>query len=242
MSELFRAEGLTKTYRSGRTELEVLKGIDLAVHAGELVSIYGASGVGKSTLLHILGTLDKPTSGTLYYGDVQVEGLGEKALARLRNKKIGFIFQFYHLLPEFTALENVYLPAMVKGQRMKDARERAQRLLDAVGLSGRIRHKPDSLSGGEQQRVAIARALINQPDVVFADEPTGNLDEKTSAGIYDLIQQLNKELGTTFVIVTHETSLACAAHRSVHLVDGRIEKEKQNDLSYVQRQSSHYSA
>jgi lipoprotein-releasing system ATP-binding protein len=235
MNELIRAEGITKVYHSGRDELEVLKGIDLTICAGEILSIYGSSGVGKSTLLHILGTLDKPTSGTLMYGETRVEELGEKALARLRNKRIGFIFQFYHLLPEFTALENVYLPAMVNGFRMRKAHERARDLLDAVGLSGRISHKPQELSGGEQQRVAIARALINEPDVVFADEPTGNLDETTSVGIYELIDHLNKETGTTFVIVTHEPALARAAHRSIHLAGGRIERKEQHDLSYLQR-------
>lgn len=234
MSELIRAEGLTKTYRSGASELEVLKGIDLSISAGEIISIYGSSGVGKSTLLHILGTLDKPTSGTLSYGDTRIDNLNERALARLRNKRIGFIFQFYHLLPEFTAFENVFLPAMMNGHNMKSVRGRAQDLLEAVGLAERMRHKPDALSGGEQQRVAIARALINQPDVVFADEPTGNLDEKNSAGIYELIFRLNKDTGTTFVIVTHELSLARAACRSLHMVNGRIEREQQHDLSYLQ--------
>jgi lipoprotein-releasing system ATP-binding protein len=201
---------------------------------GEIISIYGSSGVGKSTLLHILGTLDKPTNGTLSYGGMRVESLNEKALARLRNKRIGFIFQFYHLLPEFTAIENVYLPAMMNGHKTKSIRGRAQELLEAVGLAERMRHKPDALSGGEQQRVAIARALINQPDVVFADEPTGNLDEKTSAGIYELIFRLNKETGTTFVIVTHELSFARAACRSLHMMNGRIEREQRHDLSYLQ--------
>ncbi len=235
MNELIRAEGLTKSYRSGRTVVEVLKGIDLSIFAGELISVYGSSGVGKSTLLHILGTLDRPTSGTLSYDGSRIEGLGEKTLARLRNKRIGFIFQFYHLLPEFTAWENVYLPAMVNGFRMRDSRKRARELLDAVGLGERVSHKPDALSGGEQQRVAIARALMNQPDVVFADEPTGNLDEKTSTGIYELIQRLNSELGTTFVIVTHEPSLARAADRSLHLVEGRVQEEQRYDLSHMQR-------
>ncbi len=223
MNELIRAEGLTKVYRSGGAELEVLKGIDLTIGKGEQVAIHGPSGVGKSTLLHILGTLDRPTSGTLSYGDISINRLGEKALARLRNERIGFIFQFYHLLPEFTALENVLLPAMVNGKRMKDARDRARRLLHSVGLSERETHKPDALSGGEQQRVAIARALMNGPEVVFADEPTGNLDEKTSSEMYELIRHLNEEYGTTFVIVTHEPSLARAANRSLHMVDGRIE-------------------
>jgi lipoprotein-releasing system ATP-binding protein len=210
-------------YRSGGAELEVLKGIDLTIERGEQVAIHGTSGVGKSTLLHILGTLDRPTSGTLSYGNISINGLGERALARLRNERIGFIFQFYHLLPEFTALENVLLPAMVNGQRLKDARGRARRLLDSVGLSERETHKPDALSGGEQQRVAIARALMNSPEVVFADEPTGNLDEKTSGEMYELIRHLNEKYETTFVIVTHEPSLARAANRSLHMVDGRIE-------------------
>lgn len=223
MSEIITAEGLTKVYQTGRTQLEVLKGVDVIIKKGELVTVHGHSGVGKSTLLHILGTLDKPTSGTLRYGDTEINGLSEKVLAKLRNKHIGFIFQFYHLLPEFTALENVFLPAMVNGGRMKGARQRARELLDAVGLKDRETHKPDALSGGEQQRVAVARALINEPDVVFADEPTGNLDEKTSRGIYELIKKLNKDLGTTFVIVTHEQSLVRSTSRSLHLVDGRIE-------------------
>lgn len=223
MSELIRAEGITKTYRSGKNILEVLKGIDLAITQGEMVAIHGPSGVGKSTLLHILGTLDRPTSGTLRYGDVAVTGLSDRMLARLRNKRIGFIFQFYHLLPEFTARENVLLPAMVNGQRLKDAHERARQLLASVGLTEREVHRPDALSGGEQQRVAIARALINNPDVVFADEPTGNLDEKTSHEVYELMRRLNEEYGTTFVIVTHESSLARAASRSLRMMDGRIE-------------------
>jgi len=224
MSELIRAEGLTKVYGSGGTQLEVLKGIDFSVARGEILTSHGPSGVGKSTLLHILGTLDKPTSGNLRYGDVDVGTLREKMVARLRNRRIGFIFQFYHLLPEFTALENVLLPAMVNGQQLRAARHRARELLSSVGLGERGTHKPDALSGGEQQRVAIARALINGPEVVFADEPTGNLDRKTSLEIHNLIGSLNEQYGTTFVIVTHESSLACAVHRSLHMMDGRIEE------------------
>ncbi len=223
MSELLRAEGLTKVYRSGNVALEVLKGIDLSIESGELVAIHGPSGVGKSTLLHILGTLDRPTAGTLRYGDLNVDSLSERMLARLRSERIGFIFQFYHLLPEFTAFENVFLPAMLRGEQLGDARQRAHQLLASVGLSERVTHKPDALSGGEQQRVAIARALINRPDAVFADEPTGNLDERTSHEIYKLIHHLNEEYGTTFVVVTHEPSLASVAHRSLTMVDGRIE-------------------
>jgi lipoprotein-releasing system ATP-binding protein len=230
MSEMIRAEGLTKTYRSGKAKLEVLKGIDLTIEKGELVAIHGPSGVGKSTLLHILGTLDRPTTGTVKYVDTNLNSLSDKMLARLRNQRIGFIFQFYHLLPEFTALENVLLPAMVNGQRRKEARERAHELVAAVGLSERETHKPDELSGGEQQRVAIARALMNNPEVVFGDEPTGNLDEKTSHEIYKLISHLNKEYGTTFVIVTHEPSLVSAASRTIRMMDGRIENVSHNYL------------
>ncbi len=224
MSERITAEGLTKTYALGNVELEVLKGIDFDIRPGEVVTIHGPSGAGKSTLLHILGTLDRPTSGTVSYGETSVSGLSDKELAGLRNERIGFIFQFYHLLPEFTALENVVLPAMVSGKRLKDARRNARRLLALVGLGDREAHKPDALSGGEQQRVAIARALTNEPEVVFADEPTGNLDENNSREIYRLINRLNEEYGTTFVIVTHEPSLANTANRSLRMVDGRIEE------------------
>ncbi len=224
MSDLIKAEGLTKVYHSGSAELEVLKGVHITIAAGELVAIHGPSGVGKSTLLHILGTLDRPTSGTVWFAGTAVNDLREKMLSRLRNRHIGFIFQFYHLLPEFTALENVLLPAMVNGCRLKSARTRAKELLDSVGLSQRETHKPDALSGGEQQRVAIARALINSPDIVFADEPTGNLDERTSGEIFDLIRRLNAESGTTFVIVTHETALARSAGRSLRLMEGRLEE------------------
>lgn len=224
MSERIKAEGLTKTYVVGNIKLEVLKGVDLAIEPGEVVAIHGPSGAGKSTLLHILGTLDRPTGGTVSYGDLSINGLSEGELAGLRNKRIGFIFQFYHLLPEFTALENVVLPAMVSGKRLEEARERARRLLASVGLSDREAHKPDALSGGEQQRVAIARALTNEPEVVFADEPTGNLDESNSREIYRLISRMNEEYGTTFLIVTHEPSLAMVAGRTLRMVDGRIEE------------------
>jgi len=225
MSERITARGLTKTYTVGRAKLDVLKGIDIEIEPGEVVAIHGPSGAGKSTLLHILGTLDRPTSGTVNYGDLSVNGLSDRALSGLRNKRIGFIFQFYHLLPEFTALENVVLPAMVSGKRIKEARQKARRLLASVGLDEREAHKPDELSGGEQQRVAIARALTNEPEIVFADEPTGNLDERNSREIYSLMNRLNEEYGTTFLIVTHEPSLAGVAARSLRMADGRIEEE-----------------
>jgi lipoprotein-releasing system ATP-binding protein len=222
MSERIRAEGLTKAYGTGGIKLEVLRGIDLTIEPGEVVAIHGPSGAGKSTLLHILGTLDRPTSGTVKYGDLNIGDLGEKRLAGLRNERIGFIFQFYHLLPEFTATENIILPAMVNGKKFKDADQRARKLLASVGLSDRATHRPDALSGGEQQRVAIARAFINDPEVIFADEPTGNLDERNSRDVFDLMKGLNEEYGTTFVIVTHEPELAEAAGRSFRMVDGRI--------------------
>jgi lipoprotein-releasing system ATP-binding protein len=225
MSERITARGLTKTYAVGNTKLDVLKGVDIAIEPGEVVAIHGPSGAGKSTLLHILGTLDRPTSGTISYGDLSVNSLSDRALSGLRNERIGFIFQFYHLLPEFTALENVVLPAMVSGKRIKEARQRARRLLASVGLGEREAHKPDELSGGEQQRVAIARALTNEPEIVFADEPTGNLDESNSREIYSLMSRLNEEYRTTFLIVTHEPSLAGLAGRSLHMADGRIEEE-----------------
>ena len=223
MSERITATGLTKSYGVGAVKLEVLKGIDLTIEPGEVVAIHGPSGAGKSTLLHILGTLDRPTSGTVSYGELGVESLGEKTLAGLRNERIGFIFQFYHLLPEFTALENVFLPYMVRGKRLDEGRQRARKLIESVGLKDREKHRPDALSGGEQQRVAIARAFINEPEVVFADEPTGNLDEQNSIEIYNLMARLNEEHGTTFVIVTHEPALASAAGRTLRMVDGRIE-------------------
>ena len=225
MSDPIVAKGIVKGYRSGSGDLEVLKGIDLVIEPGELVAIHGPSGVGKSTLLHILGTLDRPTGGTLSYGELDIGNLSDRVLARLRNERIGFIFQFYHLLPEFTAFENVLLPAMVNGEQLEEAGKRARRLLDEVGLSERQTHKPDALSGGEQQRVAIARALINRPEVVFADEPTGNLDEENSREIYSLIKRLTEEHGTSFVVVTHEPSLASVSHRSLGMANGRIESD-----------------
>ena len=222
MSERIRAEGLTKAYGTGGIKLEVLKGIDLTIEPGEVVAIHGPSGAGKSTLLHILGTLDRPTSGTVRYGEVNIDDLSEKRLAGLRNKRIGFIFQFYHLLPEFTAIENIILPAMVNGSKFKGADQRAHRLLASVGLGDRATHRPDALSGGEQQRVAIARAFINDPEIIFADEPTGNLDERNSREVFELMKELNRQYATTFVIVTHEPELAEAAGRSLRMVDGRI--------------------
>ncbi|PHN06213.1 ABC transporter ATP-binding protein [Flavilitoribacter nigricans] len=204
--------------------LHVLKGVDLEVDRGEIVAIVGKSGAGKSTLLHILGTLDLADEGSLKINDQVISELNNRRLAAFRNNNIGFIFQFHHLLPEFTALENVIIPALIQNQNEDKARARAKELLDYLGLAERLKHKPNQLSGGEQQRVAIARSLINQPAVVFADEPTGNLDSNTSAELHELIFQLRKDLQQTFIIVTHNEELAEMSDRRLEMEDGRLKK------------------
>jgi lipoprotein-releasing system ATP-binding protein len=200
--------------------LEVLKGVDFSVDKGEVVAVVGASGAGKSTLLQILGTLSTPDAGSLLVDGTDVLGLSGKALSAFRNKKIGFVFQAHHLLPEFNALENVMIPALIGGDSPKEARMRALPLLEAVGLSGRLEHKPSELSGGEQQRVAIARALVNSPAILFADEPTGNLDSRTKEDIHRLLFSLRESLGQTLVIVTHDPALADLCDRTCHMQDG----------------------
>jgi len=222
---MLRAEGITKVYTSGPEEIEVLKGIDLNVRRGEILVIMGPSGVGKSTLLNIIGTLDIPTSGKIFINGDEVSHMTEDKLARFRNKHIGFVFQFHYLLPEFTALENVLIPRMIKGNDWKSSETRARQLLDEVGLGHRLRHKPSELSGGEQQRVAIARALMNQPKLVLADEPTGDLDVKNSEALFQLILDLNRKFQQTFIIVTHNEMFARKAHRVIHLWDGQIKEE-----------------
>ena len=202
--------------------LKVLKGIDLEVKKSEVVSIMGASGAGKSTLLQILGTLSTPDSGELLIDGTDVLKLGEKSLAEFRNRRLGFVFQFHHLLPEFTALENVMIPAFIAGRSRKDAEKEAVALLEDMGLGGRLDHKPSELSGGEQQRVAIARALINRPAVLFADEPSGNLDTRTKEEIHDLFFRLREKYGRTVVIVTHDPDLAKMCDRSLFMVDGQF--------------------
>jgi len=215
--------GLRKTFALGGERLEVLKGIDLDVTRGEFVAVVGPSGAGKSTLLHLLGALERPSAGEIAYGEVALGGLGEEALARFRNRTVGFVFQFHHLLPEFTALENVMLPLLIGRRGAPEARERAVAMLQAVGLGERLRHTPAELSGGEQQRVAMARALAAGPSVLLADEPTGNLDSKTGEGVFELLRQLNRERELTVIMVTHNEALSRRADRVVHMEDGRLE-------------------
>ncbi len=212
------AKGLTKSYG----ELQVLKGIDLVIQQSEIVSIVGSSGAGKTTLLQLLGTLDRPDSGTVLMDDVNPFTLTPNGLAEFRNTKIGFVFQFHQLLPEFTALENVMMPAFIGGKTKNEAQPRAAFLLEKLGLKERMLHQPQALSGGEQQRVAVARALMNQPQIIFADEPSGNLDSKNAAELHELFFQLREEFGHTFVIVTHNQDLAKMADRSIVMADGKL--------------------
>lgn len=215
---MLKASGIYKAYDS----LQILKGIDLEVNAGEVISIVGSSGAGKTTLLQILGTLDQPDKGLVEIDGVNPFSLSAKKLSAFRNQSIGFIFQFHQLLPEFTALENVMLPALIKGTSQPDAQKEALRLLDLIGLKERAQHKPNELSGGEQQRVAVCRSLINQPKVIFADEPSGNLDSQNSTELHNLFFQLRDEFKQTFVIVTHNESLANMADRKLVMRDGLI--------------------
>ena len=215
---MIQAKSIQKSY----DHLQVLKGVDLSIEAGEFVSIVGKSGAGKSTLLHILGTLDRADHGQLRIKDTEVERIGKKRLADFRNRNIGFVFQFHHLLPEFTALENVCIPAFIAQISEKEARQRARELLEYLGLGERLRHKPGQLSGGEQQRVAVARSLMNQPAIVFADEPSGNLDSASSQELHRLLFQLRDDFNQTFVIVTHNEELASMSDRRLEMVDGRL--------------------
>lgn len=215
---MLKAEGIRKTYG----DLKVLKGIDLTITKGEIVSIVGASGAGKSTLLHILGTLDNPDEGNLYLNGQDLSLLKGNDLAGFRNKNMGFIFQFHNLLPEFTALENVCIPAFIANQSKKKAEERALELMTMLGISQRKDHKPSQLSGGEQQRTAVARALINSPLIVFADEPSGNLDSKHAEELHNLFFKLRDDMGQTFIIVTHNEHLAEMADRKIEMKDGKI--------------------
>ncbi|HGJ64529.1 TPA: ABC transporter ATP-binding protein [bacterium] len=214
---------LCKSYKSGQNELQVLQGIDITVKKGEIITIVGASGSGKTTLLNLLGTLDRPTSGTVFYQDQDIFSLNDKSLAQFRNREIGFVFQFHHLLPEFSAIENVMMPILIANESKDKAFGLAKELLQTVGLNGREHHRPSELSGGEQQRVAVARALVNNPNVVLADEPTGNLDRITGEAIHELLYKLNEKMNQTFIIVTHNESLAERADRIIKLTDGKVE-------------------
>jgi lipoprotein-releasing system ATP-binding protein len=220
---LIEITGLRKSFFTPAGELEILRGINLSIEKGEVLGIMGASGVGKSTLLHILGTLDRPTSGSVSYDATDVFSLPDAELTSFRNTTVGFVFQFHHLMPEFTALENVMMPLLIGGERNRAAsEERAAALLGELGLSHRLHHRPGELSGGEQQRAAVARALILSPRVVLADEPTGNLDSATGEELFSLLLKLNRERSITFVIVTHNESLSAQCGRVVEMVDGTV--------------------
>jgi len=228
---LVEAKNVKKVYEHEGRSLEVLRGINLTIEAGEMVGVVGQSGAGKSTFLHCLGTLDIPTSGELFVDGSDVTKLSGARLADLRNRSLGFVFQFHHLLPEFTAVENVFMPGLIQGKRRRELEARAHDLLTDVGLGHRLHHRPTELSGGEQQRVAVARALLLNPKLLLADEPTGNLDSKTSSQIHELFFTINEKHGTTIVVVTHNAQLAESMPRVVTLRDGRVESDVQTGVT-----------
>lgn len=219
---VLRAHGLAKTYAEGAMRTPVFDGLDIEVHRGETVAILGASGAGKSTLLHLLGGLDTPSAGEVYVDGQMMSALSDTARGQLRNRALGFIYQFHHLLPEFTALENVMLPVLLGGASVRDASAKSRNLLESVGLGHRLQHKPGELSGGERQRAAVARALVNRPACVLGDEPTGNLDEKTAATVFELMLALNRDQRTSLVLVTHDRRLARRLDRVLELHEGRL--------------------
>jgi lipoprotein-releasing system ATP-binding protein len=219
---VLRAVNLVKRYAEGGATVEVLRDVSLHIGAGEMVAIVGASGSGKSTLLHLLGLLDTPTSGHVEVDGRSIDGLGERDRSRLRNQRLGFVYQFHHLLPEFSAVDNVAMPLIVRRDARARAREQAREVLEQVGLAHRMEHYPGQLSGGERQRVALARALVTRPGCVLADEPTGNLDRYTAESMFDLLLRVNREFGTALAIVTHDPALAALAHRQLHIEKGRL--------------------
>ena len=230
VGDVMRAEKLAKTYSEGKMRTPVFDGLELSVVAGETVAIVGASGAGKSTLLHLLGGLDTPTAGEVYVAGQKMSSLSNAARGQLRNRALGFVYQFHHLLPEFTALENVMMPVMLGGVDVKIATQRAKALLEKVGLGHRIEHKPGELSGGERQRAAVARALVNQPACVLGDEPTGNLDERTAATVFELMLELNRAQKTSLVLVTHDRRLARKLDRVLELHEGRLRELPASDV------------
>tara|TARA_B100002019_G_C21216804_1_gene572483 strand:+ start:152 stop:862 length:711 start_codon:yes stop_codon:yes gene_type:complete len=236
MTDLLHCSELSKTYQDGESQVDVLKSVDFSISAGEMVAIVGASGSGKSTLLHILGGLEKPSRGSLLFNGQDMTTWSSDKLSKWRNSNLGFVYQFHHLLPEFSALENVAMPRLIAGDNPKAAKQAAEALLKRVGLEHRLSHRPAQLSGGERQRVAIARAFVNNPDIVLADEPTGNLDGEAAASIYQLMLELNKEKGTAFIVVTHDNTLAEQLHRVERLVGGTLDGKQLRDDVQVNHQ------